>query len=411
MAEPVSDATTVLTEAESLVRAGDFSAAVEILEGVVERDPTLPVLYLLASTTLELGHLHKALHYATRGVETDPSSAPARDVLAKVHVAQENYSLALSELQAVAALGREERLAAGPAQYSVPAHFALHNVEQLEHILTTSDEQQSGAHGFAVGLKGLRQGLRDVIDGANGEAPWVSLNPVNGRMLADPPYVKVAEERLSAYLNPGVDYRPIQQSLAGGKEVQVIDDFLTPDALDQLRRFCLESTVWRHPYPFGYVGAFPQHGFASVSLFAIAEEFLTAMGEPFADFQLAAWWAFVYDTKLPGTDIHGDDADYSLNIWITPDSANLDPESGGLVMWDKKAPSDWSYDEYNSGGDKVRQFLEEQNAEATVIPYRSNRAVLFEGHLFHKTDDFTFAPGFENRRRSVTILFRSRKGQ
>ena len=53
-------------------------------------------------------------------------------------------------------------------------------------------------------------------------------------------------------------------------------------------------------------------------------------------------------------DIHGDDADCSLNIWITPDSANLHPDSGGLVMWDKKAPSDWSYDEYNSGGDKVK---------------------------------------------------------
>ena len=45
-----------------------------------------------------------------------------------------------------------------------------------------------------------------------------------------------------------------------------------------------------------------------------------------------------------------------------------------------------------------------------VIPYRANRAVLFEGHLFHRTDDFTFAPGFENRRRSVTLLFRRRKG-
>jgi hypothetical protein len=35
--------------------------------------------------------------------------------------------------------------------------------------------------------------------------------------------------------------------------------------------------------------------------------------------------------------------------------------------------------------------------------------VLFEGHQFHKTDDFTFAPGFENRRRSVTLLFRRRR--
>ena len=113
--------------------------------------------------------------------------------------------------------------------------------------------------------------------------------------------------------------------------------------------------------------------------------------------------------KLPGTDIHGDDADFSLNFWITPDAANLDPDTGGLVVWDKTAPSNWSFNDYNSGGDRVRQFLRDQNAESMIIPYRANRAVLFEGHLFHQTDGFTFAPGFANRRRSLTFLFRRRK--
>jgi hypothetical protein len=222
--------------------------------------------------------------------------------------------------------------------------------------------------------------------------------------------VRASEEKLPRYLNTGVDYRAIQQAIVtGGQKVQVIDDFLTPDALDQLQKFCLESTVWRHPYKFGYVGAFPQHGFASVSLFAIAEELLAALGEAFGGYQLAQWWGFAYDARLPGTDIHGDDADFSLNVWITPDSANLDPSRGGLVVWDKTAPSDWSFDDYNSGGDRVRQFLQDHNAESTVIPYRVNRAVLFEGHLFHRTDDFAFAPGFANRRRSVTLLFRRSK--
>lgn len=407
---PVSDASAALSEAERLVQAGDFPAAIDILEDLVDRDPTIAVLYLLAATNVELGEHDKALHYAMAAVKSDPNSAPARDVLAKVYVALGDYASALSELEAVAAISRDERQAAQPAQFSVPAHFALHNVEQLDHILASTGGQQKSAGGFSGGLENMRRGLTDVIDGANGEAPWISVNAINAHMLADPPYVKVPEERLPAYLNPTVDYRSMQQALAAGENVHVIDDFLTPEALAQVRKFCLESTVWRHPYQFGYVGAFPQHGFASVSLFAIAEEFSEALGEAFADYQLAQWWAFVYDTKLPGTDIHGDDADFSLNFWITPDSANLDPSSGGLVIWDKKAPSDWSYGDYNSGGDKVRRYLEQQGAVPNVIPYRENRAVLFEGHLFHKTDDFTFAPGFENRRRSVTILFRRRKG-
>jgi X-X-X-Leu-X-X-Gly heptad repeat protein len=404
-----TDATTALSEAERLVRDGDIPAAVEILESVVDQEATLDLLYLLATTCVELGDNDRALHYASAAVEKDPSSAPARDVLAKVHLALEDYDAALSDYDAVAALSRDQRQLP-PAQFSIPAHFALHNVEQIDHILTSNRGEQASSSQLASGLQELRRGLTDVIDGANGEAPWVSVNLMTSKMLAEPPFVKVPEQRLPRYLNPSVDYGSIQQAVTAGQNVHVIDDFLTPEALEQVRKFCLESTVWRHPYQFGYVGALPQDGFASVSLFAVAEEFSAALGEAFADYQLAQWWAFVYNTKLPGTDIHGDQAEFSLNFWITPDSANLDPDGGGLVIWDKTAPTDWSYDDYNSGGERVRRYLEEQNAEATVIPYRENRAVLFEGRLFHKTDDFRFAPGFENRRRSVTILFRRRKG-
>ena len=409
MPESVSQAATTLFEAERLMQGGSFELAVEILENAIESEPTLEALYLLATSYLELGELDRALHYASAAVEKDPSSAPALDLRAKVDLALGQYDSALSDYIALAALCREQR-PVPPASFSIPAHFALHNIEQLDHIVTVAHRNsQASAEASSEQLLGLRRGLIDVIDKANGEAPWVSVPGKSSQILADPPYVRVSEERLPRYLNPAVDYGPIQQGISAGQQVQVIDDFLTPAALDQLRKFCLESTVWRHPYKFGYVGAFPQDGFASVSLFAIAEELLAALGEAFDGYQLAQWWGFVYDSNLPGTDIHGDDADFSLNLWITPDSANLDPSSGGLVVWDKTAPSDWTFDHYNSGGDRVRQYLEEHNAESQVIPHRANRAVLFEGHLFHRTDGFSFAPGFANRRRSLTFLFRRNK--
>ena len=410
MPGPVSHAEAAVGEAERLMRDGDFELAVEVLQDVVERGPTLEAVCMLASSYLELGEQDSAVRYASAAVEMEPSSAPARDLRAKVDLALRDYASALSDFGALAALCREQR-PIPPEKFSVPAHFALHNVEQLEHILAIGNyDEQAFAGIFTEELPGLRRRLADVIAGAHGKAPWVSVHGRSSRILADPPYVRASEEKLSRYLNTGVDYRAIQQAIVtGGQKVQVIDDFLTPDALDQLQKFCLESTVWRHPYKFGYVGAFPQDGFASVSLFAIAEELLAALGEAFGGYQLAQWWGFAYDAQLPGTDIHGDDADFSLNVWITPDSANLDPSRGGLVVWDKTAPSDWTFDDYNSGGDRVRQFLQDHNAESTVIPYRVNRAVLFEGHLFHRTDDFAFAPGFANRRRSVTLLFRRSK--
>lgn len=398
-----------LSEAEGLMRAGSFGAAVKILLKIIEREADPQALFMLASSYLELGQHDEAFRHASVAVECEPSSAPARDLLAKVNLARGDYVSALSDYDAVAALCREPR-PAPPEKYSVPAHFALRNLEQLDYILTENRDKQASAGALTEQLDGLYRHLADVLDGANGEVPWVSVQGRSSKIFADPPYVKVPEEKLPTYLNTDVDYEPIQQAISAGQlKARVIDDFLTPDALEQVRKFCLESTVWRHPYKFGYVGAFPQDGFASISLFAVAEQLQTALGEAFDGYQLAQWWAFEYDTRLPGTDIHGDDADFSLNLWITPDSANLDPSSGGLVVWDKTAPSDWSFDDYNSGGDRVRQYLRDTNAESTVIPYRENRAVLFEGHLFHQTDGFTFAPGFANRRRSLTFLFRRSK--
>lgn len=406
----VPDETATLGGVERLVQGGSVESAVDILANVVEQGASVQATCLLAALYLELGQNDIAHRYASMAVQKDPSSGPARDVLAKANVALEDFAAALTDFEAIAGLIREQRQTP-PEQFSIPAHFALHNIEQLDHILAQHRDERASARLLDEELISVRRGLTDLIDQAGGEAPWASFYGTHSRVIADLPYTKVSQEKLPRYLNASVDYGPIKDAIAGGRlQAEVIDDFLTPQALEQVQKFCLESTFWRRPYQFGYVGAFPQHGFASVSLFAIAEELSAALGEAFDDYQLAQWWAFVYDAKLPGTDIHGDDADFSLNLWITPDSANLDPDSGGLVVWDKTAPSDWSYNDYNSGGERVKQFLRDQNAESQTIPYRANRAVLFKGHLFHRTDDFTFAPGFANRRRSLTFLFRRRKG-
>lgn len=406
----VPDETATLGGVERLMQGGNVESAVDILANVVEQGASVQATCLLASLYLELGQNDIAHRYASMAVQKDPSSAPARDVLAKANVALEDFPAALTDFEAIAGLIREQRQTP-PEQFSIPAHFALHNIEQLDYILAQHRDERASARLLDEELISVRRGLTDLIDQAGGEAPWASFYGTHSHVIADLPYTKVSQEKLPRYLNASVDYGPIKDAIVGGRlQAEVIDDFLTPQALEQVQKFCLESTFWRRPYQFGYVGAFPQHGFASVSLFAIAEELSAALGEVFDDYQLAQWWAFVYDAKLPGTDIHGDDADFSLNLWITPDSANLDPDRGGLVVWDKTAPSDWSYNDYNSGGERVKQFLRDENAESKTIPYRANRAVLFKGHLFHRTDEFTFAPGFANRRRSLTFLFRRRKG-
>src|ERR1700737_2105671 len=105
------------------MHGGSFEFAVEILQNVVDRGPTLQAICMLASSYLELGEHDRALHYASVAVERDPSSVPARAVLAKVNVGLRDYGSALSDFGAIAALSREQH-PMPPDKFSIPAHFA-----------------------------------------------------------------------------------------------------------------------------------------------------------------------------------------------------------------------------------------------------------------------------------------------
>jgi hypothetical protein len=97
-----------------------------------------------------------------------------------------------------------------------------------------------------------------------------------------------------------------------------------------------------------------------------------------------------------------------VNFWITPDDANLDPESGGLVVWDVAAPLDWDFTKFNTDENAIRDFLAQSGAKPVVVPYRANRAVIFDSDLFHQTDTIRFKPGYRNRRINVTLLYGER---
>src|SRR6202020_2173131 len=148
---------------------------------------------MLASVYRELGEHDKAFHYASLAVQREPSAAPARDVLAKVNVALKDYAAALSDYEAVAALARKQR-GEPPDQYAIPAHFALHNLEQLDHILRSNRDQPASSGDLTEKFQEFRGQLVELIDGANGEAPWVPLKGTTSRIVVDPPYVRVCEE-------------------------------------------------------------------------------------------------------------------------------------------------------------------------------------------------------------------------
>jgi Tfp pilus assembly protein PilF len=213
-----------------------------------------------------------------------------------------------------------------------------------------------------------------------------------------------------AAVNP--DNRPddiAQRWRTAKPQILVIDDLLTQDALEGLRRFCAGSTIWRKPYAGGYLGALPEYGFACPLLAQVADELRMRFADVFGSHQLRYLWAFKCDSTLKGVNIHADFAAVNVNFWITPDEANLDSEHGGLIVWDVAAPLAWDFATYNNDEAAIRRFLAETGAKYVTIPYRANRAVIFDSDLFHETDAIAFQGGYANRRTNITMLFGRRR--
>ena len=52
-------------------------------------------------------------------------------------------------------------------------------------------------------------------------------------------------------------------------------------------------------------------------------------------------------------------------------------------------------------------YLQSLNIKPTQVPYKSNRAIFFDGAYFHNANNVSTKEGFENRRISYTMLFGS----
>ena len=195
--------------------------------------------------------------------------------------------------------------------------------------------------------------------------------------------------------------------------IMVIDDFLSAPAWSELLAFCQDSTIWfANRYRNGRLGAFFGEGFNCPLLVQIAEEIRDAFPRVIGQkHPLAQMWGYKYSPVHSSVAPHADFAAVNVNFWITPDEANLDPEHGGLVIYDREAPPEWEFDDYNKNrGRKITTFISETGAKSIEIPYRANREIIFNSDLFHVTANCRFGERYEDRRMNVTMLY-GRRGE
>lgn len=186
----------------------------------------------------------------------------------------------------------------------------------------------------------------------------------------------------------------------------VVDSALTPPALQSLQRFLAESTIWFEVKDHGgHLGAYFEEGLACGLTAQIAEELPALLPRALGGRRLAQLWAYKYQQGMDGTELHADIGAVSLNLWVTPDSANLEPEGGGLEILPLALPPDWDFRRMNVERDALRRFAAESDAAPARVAHRCNRLVVFGARLLHRTAPGHFAEGYLNKRINMTFLF------
>ena len=389
----------------ALAGTGDAQAALEAFDRALALRPGYLHAQVNRGGALQtLGrHADAAAAYGA-ALEPDPSLYEIRLRQGLMLLASGNRAGALDAFRKTRAI-RRDPAAMGPDHPSFTRSSRLklaHDAAQLRHLA------EAGRADFSA--------LAALYERAAAKMPEAAA-PLPGdiRSALEPSYNRAVHECATGEarpgaLNPSFDARGVEARYrAQAPGIAIVDDLLSAAALATLRRHLLESTIW-HDFAHipGFLASYLEDGLASPVLLQIAGELRAALPAILGPHPLAQAWAFKCLTGSRGIDIHADSGAVSLNFWLTPDEANLEPGAGGLAVHRALPPESWKIADYDRDKERIRAFLRESDAGSLIVPYAQNRAVLFRSDLFHESARVRFRPGYANHRINMTLVFGER---
>lgn len=186
------------------------------------------------------------------------------------------------------------------------------------------------------------------------------------------------------------------------------DNFLDENILHQLLGFSLTTDFDKSK---NYTGGYQDYGFKKNNhpipeLDKVVEIIENKYPDIFKKLEYERGWLFIYDNECSGVTPHADPASVNVNIWLTPNSCVKDNAKNGLIIWDKKRPEDWSYNDYNKNVSKIKQYLKDTNASKRIVEYKHNRAMIFDSSYFHETNGVSMKDGHWNKRINLVFMFK-----
>jgi len=388
---------------------GKHLSAIDYFDNAIATEPRYASAHYNRAVALErVGRIREAIQSFSRACAIEPGHYDSHRALGFLWLAEGERGRALDHFARTYELRRgDDRTGIARKSLSTATRSKLlHDAAQFRFL---SEHRRDGLR-FEALARVYAEVAKDVPEGVT------SLSRHQLDRLGDNYNTSInvfsAPEMIDGAVNKQLERDGlIRQFKTDQPGIVFFDDLLTQHALVRLRRYLLESTIW-HDFSHirGFVASYLEDGLACPLLLQVAHELRIVIPELLSHAPLTQAWAFKGLESGAAIDIHADDAAVSVNFWITPTAANLTADHGGLVICRVPPPPDWKVMDY--GGDRARivAFLEQNAGKRLIVPYRQNRAVLFDSRLFHYSDAPDFAQGYENQRINVTLLFGRRNG-
>ena len=406
-----NDAVALSHYSTTLMELGQYDDSIIQSEKAISLNPNFSLAYLAKALTLhKLQDFDNALHNYKLALQLDSNLQVAQINIAAIAISkvedENDFLFALKEAgKSFKFISNQSNIASSKMIEELPFFRLKHDFEQAlflnsKGIYSSETSKFLEVISMFIDEHKTHQGQQLIT--LTGEAVKVFSDWRKYSYIYQTPDIK-------ATLNPKLDWHTIQEKyLSSTPELIYIDDFLSNEALKAFQDFSMYSKVWNKEYKGSYLGAFANQGFISPLHLKLALDLKRAMPKVFKEYPIGQLWGFKYDAQLgSGINVHADFAKVNLNFWITPTESNLDATSGGLRVYKVPAPNSWTFQDYNRNAEQIYEFLDKNNSSSVTVPYRGNRAVLFNSALFHETDAIKFKQGYENRRVNMTYLFGS----
>src|SRR5262245_30233039 len=385
----------------AIAARGRHRDAIGLFDAALAADPGfVSAHYNRAVALMALGDTQPAIQAFSRAAALEPQHYEAHRALGFLWLAQGERGRALDHFARTYELRRgDDRTTIALTSLTTATRDKLeHDAEQFLYLSQRARDRLR----FELMARSYREIAKQLPDEV------FTLTDVQTDVLGEdyntPIHLRAAPEVAGRAVQERADGSALSAQFAEQGAVPV-DDLLTPPALASLRRFLLESTIW-HDFSHieGFVASYLEDGLACPLLLQIADELRGAFPD-ILQYPLSQAWAFKGLQAQAAVDVHADDAAVSVNFWVTPTAANLEPGWGGLVVCRAPPPDDWEIKDYDADQARIVTFLEQKAVESLIVPYRENRAVLFRSRLFHHSDRPEFASSYENHRINLTLLY------